>query len=124
MPQPAASVLEELKRHEPIFHNALFGSTLDDYARRMDEHYWEVGASGRCYSRAVVLEHLRTRLPDPHEANWVVSDATCREIAADNYLFTYTLHQGARITRRCTWWRRTLEGWKILYHQGTLAAGA
>jgi hypothetical protein len=33
---------------------------------------------------------------------------------------TYTLHQGARITRRSTIWRRTGEGWKIVYHQGTM----
>jgi hypothetical protein len=43
-----------------------------------------------------------------------------REIAADNYLVTYTLAQGARITRRATLWRKTPAGWKILFHQGTM----
>ena len=33
---------------------------------------------------------------------------------------TYTLLQGARVTRRATLWRRSMSGWKILYHQGTL----
>lgn len=42
------------------------------------------------------------------------------EIAADNYLLTYTLFQGERVTRRSTIWRRTGEGWKIMYHQGTI----
>jgi hypothetical protein len=28
--------------------------------------------------------------------------------------------QGPRITRRATLWRRTVAGWKVLYHQGTL----
>ena len=44
------------------------------------------------------------------------------EIATDNYLVTYTLIQGERITRRATIWRRTIEGWKIVYHQGTVVA--
>jgi len=47
-------------------------------------------------------------------------DFQCRGIAADNYLITYTLFQGPRVTRRATLWRRTQAGWKILYHQGTM----
>jgi hypothetical protein len=36
------------------------------------------------------------------------------------YLFTYTLHQNERQTRRATIWHRTPVGWQILYHQGTI----
>jgi len=39
-----------------------------------------------------------------------------------NYLFTYTLIQGERVTRRSTIWRRNPEGWQILFHQGTAVA--
>lgn len=46
----------------------------------------------------------------------------CLEIAPDNYLLTYTLFQGERVTRRSTIWRRSTTGWKILYHQGTIVA--
>jgi hypothetical protein len=61
-------------------------------------------------------------VPDPTEASWVVRDFQVREIAADNYLATYTLFQGVRVSRRATLWRRGPPGWQILYHQGTLAA--
>ena len=113
-------VLEELKLREPIFHHPEFGTTRADYENMMDSEFWEVGASGRRYSREFVLDTLANRAPDPDESKWLTRDFQCREIAADNYLITYTLAQGARITRRATLWRRAAAGWKILYHQGTI----
>lgn len=116
------AVLEELRRREPIFHKPEFGSTRADFEAMVDDEFWEVGASGKRYSREFILEVLGTRPRDPDEDKWLCSDFQCREIAADNYLLTYTLLQGARLTRRATLWRRTPAGWKILYHQGTTAA--
>jgi hypothetical protein len=115
-------VLEELKRREPVFHHPEFGTTRADYENMMDSEFWEVGASGRRYSREFVLDTLENRAPDPDESKWLTRDFQCREIAASNYLITYTLAQGPRITRRATLWRRTAAGWKILYHQGTIVA--
>jgi hypothetical protein len=40
-------------------------------------------------------------------------------------LLTYTLLQNKqRLTRRATIWQRTAEGWKIVYHQGTIVQDA
>ncbi len=48
-------------------------------------------------------------------------DVRCQELAADVYLLTYTLRQqGVRISRRATIWRRFSDGWKIVFHQGTI----
>jgi hypothetical protein len=115
------AVLEELKQREPIFHHPELGTTRADYERMTDADFWEVGASGRRYSREYVLETLENRPPNPDEATWQMRDFQCRRIAADNYLITYTLFQGPRITRRATLWRKSPAGWKILYHQGTMA---
>jgi hypothetical protein len=42
-------------------------------------------------------------------------------LAEDVYLLTYTLIQGnERKTRRSTIWQHTPEGWKIVYHRGTI----
>jgi hypothetical protein len=117
---PRLPVLEELRQREPIFHHPEFGTARGDYENMTDPEFWEVGASGRRYSREFVLDTLENRAPDPDESNWLTRDFQCREIAADNYLVTYTLEQGPRITRRATLWRRTAAGWKILYHQGTI----
>ena len=93
-------MLEELKQREPIFHHPEFGTTRRDYENMTDLQFWEVGASGRRYSREFVLETLENRQPDPDESKWLTRDFQCREIAADNYLITYTLVQGPRVTRR------------------------
>jgi hypothetical protein len=114
------AVLDELKRREPIFHHPEFGTTRRDHEAMTDPDFWEVGASGRIYSREFVLDTLENRAPDPDEGSWLTRDFLCREIAADNYLITYTLQQGKRLTRRATLWRRTAGGWRALYHQGTL----
>ena len=114
------AVLEELKLREPIFHHPEFGTTRKDYEAMTHPDFWEVGASGRRYSREFVLDTLETRAPDPEESKWLTREFQCREIAADNYLITYILHQGKRITRRATLWRKTAAGWKALYHQGTI----
>jgi hypothetical protein len=56
---------------------------------------------------------------------WETSDFRCQRLAEDLYLLTYTLLQDrVRLTRRSTVWRRTPDGWKIVFHQGTIAQGA
>ena len=115
-------ILDALKQREPIFHRAEFGTTRQDFEAMTEADYWEVGASGRRYSRDYVLDVLEERFKHPVEEHWETSDFHCREIAVDNYLLTYTLKQGERITRRATLWRRTAQAWKIVYHQGTVVA--
>jgi hypothetical protein len=84
--------------------------------------FWEVGASGRRYSRQFVLDTLEVQYKNPTMDVWEISGFYCFEVAADNYLVNYTLIQGRRVTRRATLWRRTPDGWQILYHQGTALA--
>ena len=115
-------VLEELVRREPIFHRPELGTTLRDFEEMTEAAFWEVGASGRRYSREYVLDMLEKRYRNPAEDRWEARDFHCLEIARDNYLLTYTLVQGERLTRRSTLWRRCGLGWKIVYHQGTVVA--
>lgn len=113
-------VLKELVLREPIFHRPEFGTTRADFENMTEEAFWEVGASGKRYSRQYVLDTLEKRYANQAEDTWQTRDFYCIEIAADNYLLTYTLIQGNRITQRSTIWRRTAQGWKIVYHQGTV----
>ena len=115
-------VLDELIRREPIFHRPEFGTTRADFEAMMDAAFWETGASGKRYGREYVLDVLDERHASAHEDAWTTRDFHCLEIAADNYLLTYTLQQGERITRRATIWRRAADDWKIVYHQGTIVA--
>ena len=114
-------ILEELKSREPIFHRPEFGTTTADYESMMHEGFWEIGASGRRYSREFVLAELERRRQHPTQDVWETSDFHCRKLAADIYLLTYALIQDKiRKTRRSTLWQRTEVGWKIMFHQGTM----
>ncbi|CAM3757685.1 DUF4440 domain-containing protein [Tsukamurella ocularis] len=114
-------VLEDLRRREPVFH----GSSWDSLAAFDDAvaaDFWEVGASGRRYSRAHVRAVMEQRLTSPpDESDWETSEFQVRATGASVYLLTYTLTQGERITRRLTVWRRRENRWAVLFHQGTVA---
>lgn len=115
------SVLADLMRREPLFHRPELGTSRDDFENMTVPDFWEVGASGRCYTREYVLAELAKRYSGPYEDVWQTSDFACRELAPDVYLLTYELLQNrTRRTRRTTIWQRTPSGWKAVYHQGTL----
>jgi hypothetical protein len=116
------AVLSELIQREPIFHRPEFGTSRKDFEQMTAPDFWEVSASGRRFSRQFVLDTLEERYQHPTETVWEMGDFHCFEIATDNYLVAYTLIQGERVTRRTTIWRRTVHGWQIVYHQGTVVA--
>jgi len=114
------AVRDELMKREPIFHRVDSRTTREGFEKMMAPEFSEVGASGRRYSRQFVLSSLEERYKNPIEGVWEIGDFHCLEIAADNYLLTYTLIQGQRVTRRATIWRRAGTDWQIVYHQGTV----
>lgn len=116
-----AAVLAELSRREPIFHRPEFGTTRADFEAMTTEDFWEVGASGRRYSRKFVLDMLDQRHATPQNDIWETKDFHCKRLAPDVYLLTYTLLQDkTRLTRRTTIWQSAPDGWKIVFHQGTI----
>lgn len=116
-------IQDQLIQREPIFHRPEFGTTRADFERMTSPDFWEVGASGRRYSREFVLDELEKRHAKPHEDVWETSGFHCRKLAEGVYLLTYTLVQNReRRTRRSTIWQETAEGWKILFHQGTIVS--
>lgn len=118
-------VLKELIAQESSFQWPAPGTNRADLETMIAPEFWETGASGQRYSREVALEVLEKRLAEPQEEAWESTDSQCQRLAEDVYLLTYTLVQASeRVTRRATIWRRTAEGWKAAYHQGTLVEGA
>jgi hypothetical protein len=115
-------ILEELSAREPIFHRREFGTSRQDLDRMMDANFWEIGASGKVYQRNVVIETLLERYrsgPEPHD--WPCRNFTLTVLAEALYLLSYILDEPGRVTRRSTIWRWSHTGWKIVFHQGTMA---
>lgn len=124
VPEKLVPVLEELQRLEPLFHAASGEATPQKFEALVAPEFWEVGASGRLYSRAFALAVIKARKRDPAEDAWETKGFHVTEIADDNYLLTYTLVQPGRVTRRATLWRRSAGAWRAVYHQGTVVADA
>ena len=121
-------VLDELMKREPLFHRRELVNSQEDFERETARDFWETGASGRRYSREFVWATLQERYEasaaDEFETEaWETRDPHLREIAPATYLLTYTLWgQGDRLTRRLSVWQGSFkDGWKVLYHQGTVA---
>lgn len=114
-------VLEELRQREPIFHTLAFAASPADYERATAPEYWEIDASGRRYSREFILRELYTTPPVLADAlGWQCWDHAVRRLGSDTFLITYVLRQGDRLTRRVTIWERSPEGWRVLFHRGTV----
>ena len=114
-------ILEELRSREPIFHTQRFGRSLEDFQRSTAPDFWEVGASGRRYSRDFILGmQAKEELVDADTAGWKASAFGLRRLGENTFLLTYTLDQAGRLTRRATIWEKAPDAWRILYHQGTI----
>ena len=114
------AVLEDLVKLEPIFHTSEFGTSAEDFEGRTAPEYWEVGASGRRYSRDFIISESRARPPAlATTLGWKTSDHAVSQLGAETYLLTYVLLQGRRLTRRATIWERFCGVWRVRYHQGT-----
>ena len=120
-PSEDGSVRDALLAREPLFHRAELGTAPDDFAAMITENYWEIGASGRIYSRSFVLDVLAERHRSPVvDDRWRVEDFACHPLAPDLFQASYTLWQGERCTRRSTVWRRAKDNWRAVFHQGTV----
>ena len=116
------SILDELRAREPLFHRRELGTTRADFERMTAPDFWEIGASGRRYDRAFVLDELEKRYSGDYTDDLQLHDFAVTELGGDCWLATYTLIQdGTRVTRRATIWRGGAEdGWVAVYHQGTI----
>lgn len=120
-PEALAPVLAELQQLEPLFHAACADASIPRFEQLVSPDFWEVGASGRRYSRAFALSVLAQRQQDPpDESDWRTDQFHLSEAGQDHYLLTYRLHQRGRVTLRLTVWHRHEGGWQALYHQGTV----
>lgn len=123
------AVLAQLKAREPLFHHRHLVHSAETFDRETHVDFWEVGASGRVYSRDTVRDAILARCAaNPVDEmvleGWTTENHQVDGLADNTYLFTYMLHGQSRVTRRASIWRRTAGGcWQVIYHQGTIVSG-
>jgi hypothetical protein len=106
-----ADVLAALTAREPLFHRPGHGTT-----RAQAE---AVTAPDFVEMLGVVEERERRGEVEVLDAR----DPACRELAPGLYQLTYRLRQGERETWRSSLWRRDPDGWRVVFHQGTVVLG-
>jgi hypothetical protein len=120
-----AEIVAALNEREPIFHNDPPGADRAYLEALIAEDYFEIGGSGRVYSRERVIETVVDRYDrEEPPVEYEVEDFAVRQIAPHMYLATYTLSQPdgheTRVTRRSTIWTNANDQWQVVYHQGTI----
>jgi len=80
--------------------------------------FTEVGASGRLWSRAEILAAMAGELSLQGEVVQV-RDLHGQRVADDVVHLTYVTDVAGRVARRSSVWRRTGDGWRLWFHQGT-----
>ena len=89
-------------------------------ASLLDDDFREIGASGRSYTKAEVLEALK-REP---ETRFEASGFAATPLGGDAALLTFRVARltadGGRVeSLRSSVWRRRDGRWRLLFHQGT-----
>ncbi|GAA2304706.1 hypothetical protein GCM10010149_63050 [Nonomuraea roseoviolacea subsp. roseoviolacea] len=90
-------------------------------AELLDPEFTEIGASGRFWTRSEIIASVveSTRPADPPIT---VSDMTGVLLAPDIVHLTDVSDNAGRRARRSSVWRRSGDGWRVYFHQGTLSS--
>ena len=83
--------------------------------------FHEVGASGRTWDRASIMAMLDET--DPDGPPIIASRMKGVRLAPDLVHLTFDTDADGRRAHRSSLWRRTEQGWRIWFHQGTLYGG-
>lgn len=87
----------------------------------LDPEFTEIGASGRLWDRRSLITVLSQ---GSHESvvPIAVSDMKGRLLTPGIVHLTYVSDANGRRARRSSIWRRSEQGWRLYFHQGTLSA--
>ncbi|MEU9186793.1 DUF4440 domain-containing protein [Streptomyces sp. NPDC048484] len=83
--------------------------------------FHEFGASGRHWDRAAIIEMLTetTETTEPDAAPVAASRMRGVRLAPDVVHLTFDTESNGRHAHRSSLWRRTEDGWRLYFHQGT-----
>jgi hypothetical protein len=119
--EPRDSAVDTLRRLEESLYASETRFDPEHMDRLLAPDFVEFGASGRVWTRQHIIRtpplELEAKLPLPEFSVLMLSD--------DIALVTYRSEIGTRrveATNRSSVWRRTYDGWKLVFHQGTPAS--
>lgn len=93
-------------------------SSPDLLGELLHPEFREFGASGRYWDRTSIIESLLAG-EDPGPRPVVVSRMEGVRLAPDVVHLTFDTENNGRLAHRSSLWRRTVDGWRMYFHQGT-----
>jgi hypothetical protein len=92
--------------------------SADQLEELLDPDFSEIGKSGRLWTRAGMIAALVADT-DPEKHTVDFSDMSGRTVGPGFVLLTYVTQVEGRRARRSSLWRQSMNGWRVLHHQGT-----
>lgn len=89
----------------------------DELEKLFSEDFIEYGASGNVYTKFDVVNSL----PSTCEINFEVENIKAKPLGVDVVQLTYLLKNNTenKSSLRSSIWEWSLDGWKMIFHQGT-----
>ncbi|MGA2529441.1 MAG: nuclear transport factor 2 family protein [Acidimicrobiales bacterium] len=84
----------------------------------LEPDFFEVGASGKLWTRSEMLGALTAEEPDDYSIE--VSEIEASPVGEGLVLVSYVSSRAGRRARRSSLWRESGSSWQIIFHQGTL----
>ncbi len=108
--------IELVVANERRLHAPEVRSSRDAVSDLLDQDFREVGASGRVWDRASVLDAMAR---EDAPLGVVVQDMVATRLAPTVILLTYRCCGPNSSSLRSSIWRRTGDRWTVYFHQGT-----
>ncbi|GAB49453.1 nuclear transport factor 2 family protein [Mobilicoccus pelagius] len=112
------SDIEEVLRLEWELQSAATRADPRRSIELLSPDFVEIGASGRRWDRATILDLLAEE-SGSDTAEIVVHDLHARVLTADVVQVFWVSERDGRRARRTSLWQRTPAGWRQTFHQGT-----
>ena len=121
---PESALLDELRALESELHHDGRPCPPERLEALLHPDFHEVGRSGRHYTRQTVIAFLASHPTLPPVAS---SDHALHRLGDDCALLTYrSVHRPvdgpSDVALRSSIWLKTADGWRLVHHQGTVAA--
>lgn len=89
----------------------------EELEKLFSEDFIEYGASGKVYTKLDVVNVL----PDKMAISFEVENIKAKPLGVDVVQITYLLHNKTenKYSLRSSIWEWSLDGWKMIFHQGT-----
>ena len=122
----AAGLVAEIRALEETLHRPQVRRSRPALEALLAEGFVEFGSSGTVYRRAEIIDLMVVEEEEPADARLVASDYVLTPLGPDAVLLTYCTSRnmgagGVRHVLRSSIWTRSAVGWRIAFHQGTVA---